>query len=258
MYFISEVLSDSKACYPQIQKLLYAVLIAKRKLLHYFKSHPVTVVMSFPLSEVVQNRDATGRIVKWALELMGQGISYAPWTAIKSQVLADFVVEWTEIQILPAVINQEYWTMYFNVSLMKKGISAGLVFVSPLEVRIRYMVRIHFPSSNNVAKYETLINGLHIAIELGIRQLDVRGDSQLVIDQVMKESSYHNAKMIVYCQEVCQLEDKFDGLELNHILRHLNEAADALAKMASDQEPVPMGVFTSDQYKPSVRYKEPK
>ena len=59
----------------------------------------------------------------------------------------------------PAVVDQEYWTMYFNGSLMKKGIGVGLVFVSPLGVCMRYMVRIHFPSSNNVAEYEVLING---------------------------------------------------------------------------------------------------
>ena len=77
----------------------------------------------------------------------------------------------------PTIIDQEYWMMYFDGSLMKKGANVGLVFVSPLRVRMRYMVRIHFPSSNNVAKYEVLINGLRIAIELGIRWLDVRGDS---------------------------------------------------------------------------------
>ena len=59
--------------------------------------------------------------------------------------------------------------MYFDGSLMKKGAGMGLVFVSPLGVRMRYMVCLHFPSSNNVAEYEALINGLHIAIELGIR-----------------------------------------------------------------------------------------
>ena len=144
--------------------------------------------------------------------------------------------------------------MYFDGSLMKKGASVGLVFVSPLRVRMRYMVWLHFPSSNNVAEYEALINGLRIAIELGIRCLDIRGDSQLVINQVMKESSYHDAKMAAYCQAVRWLEDKFDGLELNHISRRLNEAADALAKTASGREPVPIGVFTSDQHKPSVRY----
>ena len=62
--------------------------------------------------------------------------------------------------------------------------------------------------------------------------------------------------MAAYCQEVRQLEDKFDGLELNHISRQLNEADDTLAKMASGREPLPTGVFASDQYKPSVRYKE--
>ena len=97
MYFVSEVLFDSKTHYPQIQNLLYAVLIAKKKLRHYFESHPVTVVMPFPLGEVIQNQDTIRRIAKWALELMGQGISYAPRTTIKSQALADFVAKWTEI-----------------------------------------------------------------------------------------------------------------------------------------------------------------
>ena len=137
----------------------------------------MTVMMSLPLDEVIQNQDAMGRTMKWALELMGQGITYASRTAIKSQVLADFVVEWTEVQMPPVVIDQEYQTMYFDRSLMKKGTSAGLVFVSPLSVRMQYAVRLHFPASNNIAEYEALVNGLRIAIELGIHRLEVRGDS---------------------------------------------------------------------------------
>jgi len=70
----------------------------------------------------------------------------------------------------------------------------------------------------------------------------------------MKESSCHDTKMAAYYQEVRRLEDRFDGLELNHVPRRLNEAADALAKAASGREPVPTGVFTNDQHKPSVRY----
>jgi hypothetical protein len=72
-----------------------------------------------------------GRIAKWALELMGEGITYAPWAAIKSQALADFVMKWTKIQMPPVAIDQEYWMMYFDGSLTMKGARVGLVFISP-------------------------------------------------------------------------------------------------------------------------------
>jgi hypothetical protein len=84
VYFISEVLSETKVRYLQIQKLLYAIVLTRRKLRHYFESHPMTVVSSFPLGEIAQNREASGRIAKWAVELMGETLSYAPRKAIKS------------------------------------------------------------------------------------------------------------------------------------------------------------------------------
>jgi hypothetical protein len=70
----------------------------------------------------------------------------------------------------------------------------------------------------------------------------------------MKESSCHDPKMVTYCQVVRLLEEKFDGLELNHIARHSNEVADELAKLASGRAPAPAGVFANDLYKPSVTY----
>jgi ribonuclease HI len=75
--------------------------------------------------------------------------------------------------MLSVEVDQEYLTMYFDILLMKKDIGMGLVFVSSLGVCMRYMVCLHFPASNNVAEYEALINGLCIAVELGIRWLDV-------------------------------------------------------------------------------------
>jgi hypothetical protein len=94
---------------------------------------------------------------------------------------------------------------------------------------------------------------LRIAIELGVRRLDARGDSQLVIDQVMKKSHCRDPKMKAYCDEVRRLEDKFYGLELNHVARRYNETADELAKIASGRTTVPPDVFSRDLHQPSVK-----
>jgi hypothetical protein len=115
------------------------------------------------------------------------------------------------------------------------------------------VLRLHFPASNNVAEYEVLVNGLRIAIELGVRCLDAHGDSQLVIDQVMKNSHCRDPKMEAYCDEVRRLEDKFFGLELNHITRRYNETANELAKIASGRTTVPRDVFSRDLHQPSVK-----
>jgi ribonuclease HI len=229
------------------------VILTWRKLRHYFESHPVTVVSSFPLGEIIQCREASGRIAKWAVEIMGETISFAPRKAIKSQVLADFVAEWVDTQLPAAPIQPELWTMFFDGSLMKTGASVGLLFISPLRKHLRYVLRLHFSVSNNVAEYEALVNRLRIAIELGVRRLDARGDSRLVIDQVMKNSHCRDPKMEAYCDEVRRLEDKFYGLELNHIARRYNETAEELAKIASGRTTVPPDVFSRDLHQPSIK-----
>ena len=98
VYYISEVLSESKAKYPHVQKLLYALLFTSRKLCHYFDEHKVTVVSDFPLGNVLRNHDATGHISKWLVEVRAQNIEFVSRKAIKSQILADFIAEWTEAQ----------------------------------------------------------------------------------------------------------------------------------------------------------------
>ena len=84
IYYISELLSDSKARYPHVQKFLYALLITSRKLHHYFDEHKVIVVSDFPLDDILRNRDATGCISKWTVELGALNIEFASHKAIKS------------------------------------------------------------------------------------------------------------------------------------------------------------------------------
>ncbi|XP_066373140.1 uncharacterized protein [Miscanthus floridulus] len=232
------------------------MLMATWKLLHYFTYHKVTVVTSYPLGDIICNRDATGWISKWALELMGHDMRYLPRTAIKSQALVDFVTEWMEEQLPTPDVTHEYWMMYFDGSVMALGSGAGVVLISLDRSKVRYAIRIHFSASNNAVEYEALINGLRIAIELGATWLYVRGDSELVIDQVMKESSCKSPLMIAYCQEVPRLMDKFKGIELHHIPRRDNDAADFLAKLAARRDPSPSGVFINGIHEPSTRIPE--
>jgi hypothetical protein len=84
VYFISEILSESKVRYPTIQKLLYGILITSRKLRHYFDTYNILVVSDFPLADILHNQDAIGRMSKWAVELGALTLDFKPRTAIKS------------------------------------------------------------------------------------------------------------------------------------------------------------------------------
>jgi hypothetical protein len=97
MYYMSEVLADAKTRYSQPQKVLYALLITPRKLRHYFQAHKIMVLSSFPLGEIIRNQDTNSRIVKWSVELGEFDIEFCTRQAIKSQILANFVSEWTQI-----------------------------------------------------------------------------------------------------------------------------------------------------------------
>jgi hypothetical protein len=84
VYFVSEVLSDSKSQYFHVMKLACALLITSRKLSHYFQAHQIEVHTSSTLSEILNNREATGKVAKWAIELSMYDIVYKPRTTIKA------------------------------------------------------------------------------------------------------------------------------------------------------------------------------
>jgi hypothetical protein len=101
-----------------------------RKLQHYFQAHKIMVPSSFPLREIIHNRDANSRIVKWLVELGEFDIEFYPRQAFKSQILTDFVSEWTEIQMLPPKEQPEHWIMYFDGALNLEGAGACVLLIS--------------------------------------------------------------------------------------------------------------------------------
>jgi hypothetical protein len=89
VYFLSEVLSPSKKRYPHYQKHAYNVFMTTRKLRHYFAVHPIIVVNEAPLSNILNNPKATGRVSLWGIEISPMDITYEKRKAIKSQILPD-------------------------------------------------------------------------------------------------------------------------------------------------------------------------
>ena len=93
-----------------------------------------------PLNDIINNRDATGRIAKWAIELLPFDIIYKPWRAIKSQVLADFIAEWTEVELPKEYDVYSNWIMHFDGSKMLAGLGAGVVLTSTTGDTIQYVL----------------------------------------------------------------------------------------------------------------------
>jgi hypothetical protein len=111
------------------------------------------VSSSFPLGEIIRNRDANGCIVKWSVELGEFDIEFCPRQVIKSQILADFVSEWTEIQMPPLKERPEHWIMYFDGALNLEGAGVGVLLISPQGEQLKDILYIHYKASNNGGKY---------------------------------------------------------------------------------------------------------
>ncbi|XP_020192361.1 uncharacterized protein [Aegilops tauschii subsp. strangulata] len=200
----------------------------------------------------MNNRDATGRVAKWAIELLPLDIRFEAKKAIKSQALVDFLFEWIE-QEQPVPSVPEHWWMFFDGSKMLNGSGAGVVLVCPKGDQLSYVLQIHFDSSNNEAEYEALLYGLRMAISLGIRRLMIYGDSDLVLNQVMKEWDIRSPAMTSYCNAVRKLGKHFEGLELHHVPRIKNQEADDLAKMGSTRKAMPKNVFLEHLHSPTIK-----
>ena len=188
-----------------------------RKLKQYFHGHSITVVSSAPLGDIIQNREATGRIAKWAIELGPYGLKYVPRTAAKSQALVDFINDWTEMQAPEEKPDHTYWTIHFDGSRQLEGSGARVVLTSPRGDKFCYVLRLMFPCTNNAAEYEALLHGLRIAKEMNLSRVRCFGDSDLVAQKVSGTWDSKDPLMAVYRREVDIVAGHFKGYQVDHI-----------------------------------------
>lgn len=260
VYFVSSLLQGARSRYSGMQKLIFGLIMASRKLCHYFQAHEITVVTRFPLQCILRNPEAIGRIEEWALELSSFGLKFESTSTIKSRALAEFIAEWTPTPdkealetVIPGKEAPQEWIMYFDGAFSLQGAGAGVLLVAPTGEHLKYVVQMHFAgekATNNTAEYEGLLVGLRIAMELGIKKLIIRGDSQLVVRQVNKD--YQSPLMEAYMEEVRKLEEHFDGLQTEHMPRAENNIADHLSKCTAQKLPMEPGTFVLHLTQPFV------
>jgi ribonuclease HI len=237
VFYVSEVLTASKCNMTELKKISYAVVMASRKLRHYFEAFKVRVTSDRGLGELFRNPEASVRIAKWAVELSGYHITFEPRTTIKSQVLADFIIDWTgptRQQDEPT----EVWTIHCDGAWCHAGAGAAAIITSPTGVKHRYAARLSFALEfdrciNNVAEYEAIILGLRKLRALGVTTCIIKTDSKVVAGQVEKEYSAKDPALMQYLTAVRILEKQFKGFTLQNVDRARNKEADMLAKAAA-------------------------
>jgi ribonuclease HI len=204
----------------------------------------IIVVNEAPLSNILNNPEATRRVSLLGIKLSPLDITYVKRKAIKSLILPDFIAERLELQNTGPPDLSSVWTMYFNGSKRVQGAGAGVVLISPQGDKLKYVLRMNFSqASNNEAEYEALLHGMKMAKACGATRLKIFGDSNLVVQQVMNRCDAISDNMTAYRNLYYYLEGTFDGCKVSHISRANNEEADNLANIRSQCLPVPPGVF---------------
>ncbi|GJX80331.1 reverse transcriptase domain-containing protein [Tanacetum coccineum] len=193
VYFVSRALRGLEINYTPMEKLVLVLLSASKWLKRYFQAYTIVVITDQPIKQLLSSSKMSGRMLKWKFELEGYDIQYRPRTAIKGQILVDFIVKRPEEESPDELMAEpeelpEPWTLFTNGLSCVDGSGAGLILTNPEGTEFTYAIRFRFEATNNEAEYEALIAGLRIAKQMGVKNLQAHVDSRLIANQV--NSSY--------------------------------------------------------------------
>jgi ribonuclease HI len=191
------------------------------------------------------NKESAGRMGKWATELAEHVINFVARSAIKSQVLTDFVADWTpSAPKREAIVTEPVWEVQCDGAYNHLGSAAAAVLKSPSGIKLRYTLRLNCDNcTNNMAEYEGLLLALPKARVVGGRRLVILTDSELVAGHIRKTYKAKKPDMMKYLQAVRSMEKFFIGIIVRSFPRNYNKEADAITKATALLEPLPLDVF---------------
>jgi hypothetical protein len=139
IYFIFEPLAGSKEYNSEMEKICCTIVMSARKLQHYFGAHRVRVLTNQPLNDIFRNHDSSGRIGKWAMELSEHIIDSEKRSVIKSQVLVDFIADWTEpSSYTEGTVIDTPWQVSCDGAWGVSGAGVAAILKSPSGIKLRY------------------------------------------------------------------------------------------------------------------------
>ncbi|KAL6332056.1 hypothetical protein AAG906_020735 [Vitis piasezkii] len=178
IYYVSRALTDVETRYSKMEQTTLTLRSASQKLHTYFQAHSVVVLTDQPLRNILHKPDLTGRMLQWAIELSEYEIEYQSRLSMKGQVMADFVVEYSQKHAQhKEPREEEWWTLRVNGASQSSGSGVGLLLQSPTGEQLEQAIRLGFPASNNEAEYEAILSGFNL----------IYSDSQLVVRHVQEE-----------------------------------------------------------------------
>ncbi|XP_074343051.1 uncharacterized protein LOC141680843 [Apium graveolens] len=201
------------------------------------KAHRIEVRTAYPLWHILHKPESSGRMLKWVVELGQFDLEYCPRTAIKGQTLVNFILEFDfEVDDKAIVLAEPssqrnspgdkreelphpWWILHVDGAVNSNGSGAGIVLIIPEGHRLMSAIHFKFYVTNNDAEYEALINGLKLALEVGVVNLIVRSDSELVVNQVNGGFQARGPQTELYMRYAQRLLETFGNASLKSVPR---------------------------------------